>query len=92
MAKLSAVEEKTADLLSNALATTIEKTLYGGKVGTKETEGRAEFYALVLSKTGDKFFATQGGKKLLTKISWTVVLPSILLGLGAGYYLFRKRG
>lgn len=91
MTKLSPVEEKTADLLSNVMAKTLESTLYGGKKGTQATADRADFYALVLSKTGDKFLATKGGQQLVSKLSWTVALPSVLIGLGIGYLVFRKR-
>ena len=86
-----AVEDKAAEVIANTLAKTIEKTLYGGPAGSKGTAERADFYALVLSKTGEKFIASPQGEKLVNKISWTVALPAVLVGLGIGYFVFKKK-
>lgn len=79
------------DAVSNAISTSFAKAIYGGDPTSKDAQNRAEFYALTLSKTGEKFFATPSGKGLLTKVSWVVALPAFTLGAVVGYIVFKRR-
>lgn len=82
------------DALANTLANTFAKAITAsvtGKPGTPEEKQRVDFYAQVLSQTGVKFIDSPTGEKLINKTLFFVAVPSLVLGLVAGYYLFRKR-
>lgn len=82
------------DALANTLANTFAKAVTAsvtGKPGSPEEAQRVNFYSQVLSKTGEKFIESPSGEKLVNKTLFFVAVPSLVLGLVAGYYLFRKR-
>lgn len=86
------LEDKAADAVAKAVASTLEKTLYGGKPGSKDEADRAEFFALVLSKTGDKFLSGAVGKQVVNKVVFGGLFLGVLLGIGTGWLIFHKRG
>lgn len=82
------------DALANTLANTFAKALTAsvtGKPGSPEEKQRIDFYSGVLARTGEKFVESPGGQKAVNKALYFVAIPSVVLGLVAGYYLFRKR-
>ena len=82
------------DALANTLANTFAKAVTAsvtGKPGSPEEQQRIDFYSQVLAKTGSKFVASPEGKDTVNKALFFVAVPSLVLGLVAGYYLFRKR-
>ena len=83
------VETQAAEALSNVLSKALAASVYG-KPGSPEQKDRAEFYSLVLSRTGEKFVVSEQGQKVVNKFVWFGVVPAFVLGLAAGYLLFKK--
>ncbi len=82
------------DALANTLANTFAKAITAsvtGKPGSVEEKQRINFYSRVLSQTGEKFVDSPSGQKVINKTLYFVAVPSLVLGLVAGYYLFSKR-
>ena len=82
------------DALANNLANVFAKALTAsvtGKPGSPEEKQRIDFYSRVLSQTGEKFVDSPSGQKVVNKTLYFVAVPALVLGLVAGYYLFRKR-
>jgi hypothetical protein len=82
------------DALANTLANTFAKAITAsvtGKPGSVEEKQRIDFYSRVLSQTGEKFVDSPSGQKVVNKTLYFVAVPALVLGLVAGYYLFRKR-
>lgn len=84
----------TEDALANTLANVFAKAITSsvtGKPGSPEESARKEFYSSVLAMTGQKFVESPQGQKTVNKALYFVAIPSVVLGLVAGYYLFRGK-
>jgi hypothetical protein len=78
------------DALATSLANAFQKAITG-KPGSPEEAARKDFYASVLSLTGEKFVESPAGQKMVNKALFYVAIPSLVLGLVAGYYLYRRK-
>ena len=88
--------------LEDAIADKINDAVFGsGKGGVIDNnspavKSKAEFYSNVLSSTGRKFVTSKEGGEVVTKALGRItiygILPGVLIGLGIGYFLWRKRG
>lgn len=80
--------------LGGPIEDAVEKAIFGGKPGSKgaSVTQRQDFYAGVLSKTGQKFVASPEGKKTVNKFAVYAALPAFAAGMLVGYLVFRKRG
>ncbi len=81
-------------LAGNPIEDAVAKAIFGGKPGTKSksVSQRQDFYAGVLSKTGQLFVASPEGKKTVNKFAVYAALPAFAVGLFVGYLVFKKRG
>ena len=88
--------------LEDAIADKINDAVFGSSKGgvidpnSPASKAKAEFYSNVFAKTGSKFVASKEGgevvNKALTKLSIYGILPGVLIGLGIGYFLWKRKG
>lgn len=71
------------------LSKLLESSLLG-KPGSAEEKARVDFFASVLSKTGEKFVVSPAGKETINKALFTFAVPAFVLGLLAGYLLYKR--
>ena len=83
-------DDALANAISTSLAKALSQTAYG-KPGSPEEASRADFYALVLSKTGEKFLASDQGKKAFNKVLFVGMVPAFVLGVLAGYLWYKRK-
>jgi hypothetical protein len=83
-------QDKLVEASSSALAKVLENTLLGAP-GSKSESARVEFFASVLSRTGEKFVESPTGKETVNKALFVAAVPAFLLGLFAGYLLYNRR-
>ena len=83
------------DPVVNQIADALNNALQGGPQGSPASQERVEFYSDVMSKTGEKFFASEKGRKILTDTAnaafFSISLPMALAAFGAGYLLAKYR-
>lgn len=89
-------------VLEDAIADKINDAVFGSSKGgvidpnSPAAKAKAEFYSNVFAKTGSKFVASKEGtevvNKALGRITIYGLLPGVLIGLGIGYFLWKRKG
>lgn len=93
---LAGLEEKLVDPIADKIATQFNQILQGGPEGSPQRKNQTEFFSDVLSLTGQKFVASEKGKKAVDDAvrgaAYGVVVPLALVAFVAGYLLGKKKG
>lgn len=91
--------------LEDAIADKLNEAIFGSSKGgvldpqSPAALAKAEFYSNVLAKTGSKFVTSKEGAatvdKAIDKASTSLIIyglvPGVLVGLGIGWFLFRRK-
>lgn len=85
-----------ADPLTQMIADKFNTALQGGPKGSEQNKAQVEFFSDVLSATGQKFVASEKGKKALedatSKAVYGMLVPLSLAAFVAGYLLGKRKG
>ena len=86
--------------IENAIAEQVNRAIFGSETdvidpNSPEAKSRADFYSNVVAQSGEKFVASPEGKAAidgaLKKVTVSVALPALLIGLAVGWYLGSRR-
>ena len=84
------------DPLAQMISDKINNALQGGPKGSEQNKAQVEFFSDVLSLTGQKFVASDKGKKAIddatTKAVYGILVPLSLAAFVAGYLLGSRKG
>ena len=85
-----------ADPLADQISAAINNALQGGPAGSPQRKDQTEFYSDVWSLTGQKFAASEKGKKAIDDAvrgaAYGVVVPLALVAFVGGYLLGKRKG
>ena len=81
------------DPLADKISDTITLALQGGPEGSPQRKNQTEFFSDVLSLTGQKFVASEKGKKAINDAVYGMIVPLSLVAFAAGWFIgSRKKG
>lgn len=93
---LAGLDDQFIDPVADKIATKFNEALQGGPEGSPQRKTQTEFFSDVLSLTGQKFVASEKGKKAIdeaiNKSVYGIALPLALVGFVAGYLLGKRKG
>ena len=83
----------TGYTLAGPIEDAVEKAIFGGKPGSKgvNVTQRQDFYAGVLSKSGQRFVKSPEGKSTINKFAIYAAIPAFAAGFFVAYLVYRKK-
>lgn len=93
---LAGIDDQFVDPIAEKIANKFNEALQGGPAGSPQRKDQTEFFSDVLSLTGQKFVASEKGKKAVDEAvrgaAYGVVVPLALVAFVGGYLLGKRKG